>query len=531
MKKIYLLFSIVVSMSAVAQDWQWMTGIEQGFGGYYDLVSTDAAGNVYTYATISENVTMPGYQVNKTGTGNDIYFVKFNASGEMQWYRHPAGNGTESLWNMDVDASGNIFISGSFTNGISFGTQSFTGLGSFVAKYDTNGNLLWVKRFTLSWHKRLRVDTAGNIYLVGTFNSPLTYGNITLTPATGNGAAFIIKLNPVGDILWGRLADHSSNSFNDVYDVTADSTGNIYMSGTFGTGTLTLGGITLTSPHGSNAYIVKYNSDGTEQWAKRTGDGSCAVSIMSVEPDADGNIFASGTFCGTLDLESTSLTASSGSRLFIAKYTSGGTVLWAKTAMPGGNSSSIRSADLDANGNLIVSGNAKGNVNLGNNVVLNTSFEAKYIAKYSSDGTPQWITGSSETGINNEISVECWGENIIYSAGVIINTPTLTFGDLTYTKTGANLYNIHIGRLLDNALSVPKFDAGSFSVYPNPVADVLNIDTQENVESIVIADLNGRVVASAYQAASIKTENLAKGVYLLTVSVPSGKITRKIIKE
>ena len=70
-------------------------------------------------------------------------------------------------------------------------------------------------------------------------------------------------------------------------------------------------------------------------------------------------------------------------------------------------------------------------------------------------------------------------------------------------------------------------DLPAFSIYPNPVKDILNITTDKPVHSIHIYDTYGTEVAHATDATSIDVLHLPAGVYMVHAD---GKVTR-IIKE
>lgn len=85
--------------------------------------------------------------------------------------------------------------------------------------------------------------------------------------------------------------------------------------------------------------------------------------------------------------------------------------------------------------------------------------------------------------------------------------------------------------------SVDSALAGSFSVYPNPATDVLNISNSINAEinAITITDLNGRTVkqitANGSVDSQINISDLNAGVYFVNINSNEGSLTKKIIKK
>ena len=91
-----------------------------------------------------------------------------------------------------LDASGNIFVTGSFMGTTDFGgiTLITTGFNDiFVAKYDPNGNLLWVRGFggpSFEFGNTVAVDGAGNVVVVGSFRGSVDFGGGLLASAGGD---------------------------------------------------------------------------------------------------------------------------------------------------------------------------------------------------------------------------------------------------------------------------------------------------------------------------------------------------------
>lgn len=76
-----------------------------------------------------------------------------------------------------------------------------------------------------------------------------------------------------------------------------------------------------------------------------------------------------------------------------------------------------------------------------------------------------------------------------------------------------------------------------FTIYPNPVTDVLNVQLSKNITGIKILDTQGKLVwqqqnADSLLSVSIPVQKLAGGIYVLEVSDREGnRQTQKFIKE
>jgi hypothetical protein len=86
---------------------------------------------------------------------------------------------------------------------------------------------------------------------------------------------------------------------------------------------------------------------------------------------------------------------------------------------------------------------------------------------------------------------------------------------------------------LDEILGTDDFSAENFSVYPNPVQDVLNINTTSVVDTINVYDVLGKLVLQSQPDAvspSIDMSTLSSGAYLVQVTIDNASKTVKVIK-
>jgi len=102
-----------------------------------------------------------------------------------------------------------------------------------------------------------------------------------------------------------------------------------------------------------------------------------------------------------------------------------------------------------------------------------------------------------------------------------------------YAPSTTTTYYIDDITLAQGILGVDDFAKEVFSVYPNPVKDVLNIQSKANVESVVIYDILGKVVLSTRPDAvspAIDMSGLTSGAYMVNVTIDGTSKTVKVIK-
>lgn len=96
---------------------------------------------------------------------------------------------------------------------------------------------------------------------------------------------------------------------------------------------------------------------------------------------------------------------------------------------------------------------------------------------------------------------------------------------------GANSNFIGIDNfLVTSTLSSDSFFKNNFALYPNPVSDMLNVQSNLIIEEISVLDINGRKVKNSVSN-SISVSNLESGVYLIEVKSKEGIGTSKFVKN
>jgi len=257
------------------------------FGGSHYLsrtvgrdVAVDASGNVHItgYFTRTADFNFGAGTANLTSAGfEDTYVVKLNTSGTYVWARQFGGSDNDDGLDVAVDASGNIFVIGSFTGTADFdpdtGIANMTSLGNYdayVVKLNSTGTYAWARQFggsSSDYSYGGAVDASGNTYVTGSFGGTADFDPGTGTAnMTSSGAqdAFVVKLNSSGEYVWARQFGGSSEDSGN--SVAVDSSGNVYVTGHF-TGTADFdpgaGTVNLTSAGNYDAYVVKLGSSGT----------------------------------------------------------------------------------------------------------------------------------------------------------------------------------------------------------------------------------------------------------------------------
>ncbi|MBK8965968.1 MAG: SBBP repeat-containing protein [Lewinellaceae bacterium] len=356
------------------------TGGDIGYG-----LAVDGSGNVHVTGYFSgSNVDFdpgPGTENLSSAGGIDIFFAKYDASGNYVWANRVGGTSGEQGRGIAVDGIGNVHLTGSFRgNNVDFdpgpgivnlSSNSFT-TDIFIAKYDASGNYVWANRVGSSNGLSdvgygLALDVSGNVHVTGHFTGTADFdpgaGTANLTSA-GNIDIFIAKYDASGNYVWAnRVGGSGSDTGN---SLAVDGSGNVHLTGFF-QATVDFdpgaGPANLTSIGNVDIFIAKYNASGNYVWAKQVGNTGVNYG-NGLALDGSGNVHVTGQFQGTnVDFDpgggTANLSSAGSDDIFIAKYNASGNYVWAKRIGGTINDQGLGLA-VDGSGNVHVTGSFRG---------------------------------------------------------------------------------------------------------------------------------------------------------------------------
>ena len=177
---------------------QWARGGGSTDADIATSIALDASSNAVITGNYSGKVFFGTDSITAVGN-SDIFVAKYNASGAYQWLRSGGGSGNDLGQDITTDASGNVYVTGFFLATATFGSKSVTSIGKadvFVVKYNSSGAVQWVQRAggeDNDYPYGIAVDNAGSCYVTGDFFYQTTFWNTTID-AQGSYDYFIAKL-------------------------------------------------------------------------------------------------------------------------------------------------------------------------------------------------------------------------------------------------------------------------------------------------------------------------------------------------
>lgn len=537
--------------NAQTPNWQWAKSA--GGNGYDNAgsIATDANGNLLVTGSFnSSSITFGSTTLTNADTsGNtaDIFLVKYDALGNVQWAKSAGGTYNDKAWGIATDASGNVLVTGGFDSpAITFGsiTLSNTAITGdttdiFLVKYDASGNLIWGKAnggINADESFAIATDANGNVLVTGRFLSPsITFGSTTLTSA-GYISIFIVKYDVAGNVLWAKSAGATDPSKN--YGITTDIGGNVFVTGHFVSSSITFGSTTLTNTDitgaTSDIYIVKYDALGNVLWAKSAG-GINADYGNSISTDASGNVLVTGDFNSpVITFGSDTLTNVGFADIFIVKYDPAGNVLWAKSA-GGTNPDYSNGISTDGSGNVFITGEFQSSsITFGSTTLINTDITANtedvLVAKYDASGNVLWAKSAAGTSMDFGfgITTDASGNALVTGS---FRSPAITFGTTVLTNVNVGYLDIFVAKLSGfTGISEETISSKAVDIFPNPSNGPFNISSSTLIDEIEITNMLGQnIYLSKPKEKNVMMQLDIAGVYFVKVTNGEKQFTQKII--
>jgi hypothetical protein len=252
-------------------------------------------------AQSSTNIAAGGHQIN-WGGGYDAFLVKMDSTCQRIWATYYGGTAADHGTNMDVDGVGNVYLMGftRSTTNISYNGHQANLSGTqdaYIVKFDATGQRQWATYYGGSSGEigeGCTIDANGNVYLTGITSS--TNGiafNGFQNSLAGSQNAFLVKFNSAGQQQWGTYYGGMGNTI--AVGCSHDALGNVYFTGeTNSTTGIASNGFQNTYGGGSNdAYVVKFNPNGNRIWGSYYG-GAGGETGYGCRASADGRFYLAG---------------------------------------------------------------------------------------------------------------------------------------------------------------------------------------------------------------------------------------------
>jgi len=162
-----------------------------------------------------------------SNTGNDrkdVFIANLNVQGEMQWAKKISADQNDAINNLSLDQSNNIFVCGSFKGNTIFSSDANSGIyqslnhtDSYVAKFNANGELVWINQFEGvqdGTATSVDVNALGSVYTVGVFKGDVNFeAGPAIYTINGNGGGNDIYIHKMSQT---PTSFQVENTLNDI---------------------------------------------------------------------------------------------------------------------------------------------------------------------------------------------------------------------------------------------------------------------------------------------------------------------------
>lgn len=278
-------------------------------------VAEDLDGNILVTGHFSNNLIMDNSDASDVQVSmgeSDVYLVKFNPSGNLQWIISWGGDDYDSGRALVTDRDCNVFVAGTYRNTVDFdpgpetSLETSTGSGAnFVSKFNSDGEFEWVTVWGGEGHRicnDLALDKEGLIWVAGrsitTSVLPSQQGDTEQEVIFQDG--FLTRIESNGDLLWTREWDARANA------LAIDESGHVYVTGSWN-GTVDFnpgdGVSEFNSGDADDSYLSKFNSSGDFMWVRTWGGEDGGIQAWDIAIDAQGRVYICGMFGRTIDFD------------------------------------------------------------------------------------------------------------------------------------------------------------------------------------------------------------------------------------
>lgn len=414
--------------------------------------AVDKNQNLYFTGSFKDTLKAVDTTFYAAGEDHDIYMMKINPEGELEWFNNMEGGilPYQESTSLSIDENNDIILS----------TRDYW--ENFLFKFNSSGDLLWSKEYESLYDcyiSSVVTDKENNIYISGTFEDYISFGNDTIFSMAGSDKnGFYAKFDENGDYIWARLIGSYCENYHVSPYLRIDTSMNILLSCSIPNCAVYIGQDSIIPMGPRSKLLAMVNQEGSILWSHQAYSHNNLGMLPSVL-DNKKDVYCAVRYrnCSYVGF-SDSIVPGEGAFLLI-KLDQDGNIQWMKNQ--GGNISNniwLRSLALDFSDNLYVAGHFTGLAIFGDTSFYSAPYKKSiFLAKIDEHS---WVKEPVITSISNELNLAI-GPNPV--------TNELYINLHTGKKVEYSIYSIYGNRIafgfIENGQKILKMDTVKPGIY------------------------------------------------------------------
>jgi len=262
-------------------------------------IASDLHGGIYVAGGSDSDTVDLGEGEQPTEGGDDILMMRLDHEGNYMWSRLLGGDGDDRAGGLAVDTAGNSYIAGSYESlSLDFeagGHGNAGGSDILVVKLAPDGSTVWSRSFGAEdddYGTDIDLDDSGNVLLCGfSSSSSLDFGG-GVHHILGFQGMFVVKLDPSGQRIWSRI--YGGALWEEARALAVGPAGSLFVTGRVSSSGLDFGNGDLPIQGGDDVFLLKLDSAGKHLWSHSFGGE--AEDIGTSVAVSNGHVFLGGYF-------------------------------------------------------------------------------------------------------------------------------------------------------------------------------------------------------------------------------------------
>ncbi len=522
-----------------AQNPSWVATCDPSGQKAVSCTKNDSAGNSYIVGSYNQASAKFGNTTLACSGYQDIFVAKCDSNGNFIWAKRAGGASaqfsTDNGNGLVLDNSENLYVSGDYRDTADFSGIILPGKGlrTFLTKYDSSGNVIWISRAkgnNLSLGS-VAINADTTLFVHGScFTGAITLNEGTpdsIVVPNNNNSSFFVKYDTSGKA--SLIIFLPQTAF--IRDITTDNNNGIYVLGRF-YATASFGSTVLTCNGTGDIFTAKYDGNtGNLMWIKKIGlvTGNEQDNGIHLVMDAYKNMYIAGYRDDTGGIPSKGR---------LIKCDSIGNIVWSKV-FTSSNTSYVTDLIL-INNNLYITGFYRSALTFDVNNTLpynGTSMFSIYVGRYDTAGNILYsFQGTSGNNANNYGGLETDISGSLYLSGTLSSSTAAPISLGNITIMGNRSFDVFVAKYNPQAITaIAKSDFdGQVDIYPNPVKGILTVQPNPSFENYTVTIFNmvGQKILdkkNVIDGILIDMSTFDKGMYFVRIDFESKSYVKKII--